>query len=292
MFRSTRRPTIAPAEQLELRILPTVKVNFNPGSGLLKITGDNAANRIDLDYLDFGDMEVFVDTEPVGTFLNVNSIKVNLKGGNDRLLMNGIRITGGLTANLGSGADEFDVDSVVNLGSGPDSNVFFGEDVKVNLGGDVGDLLDFDNVVRFSENASFKGVSDLTMQGDGTTYFPDSNSDIYFGGNLTVTFGKSSDVSGDNREIYLASIYVAGVAKFTGTKDVERFESITSYFQNFQIDLSGGDDEFDIITDIPDRNRFGNSTFDGGDGDDYMINSNQIFDNPPTLISIEQIDTI
>jgi hypothetical protein len=130
------------------------------------------------------------------------------------------------------------------------------------------------------------------MQGDGTSYFANINNDVYFDDNLTVTFGKSSDVSGDNREIYLASVVVPGTAKFTGTNAVERFESITSNYENFQIDLSGGNDEFDIIANVSDQNRFGSSIFNGGSGDDYMINANQIFVTPPTLISIEQIDDI
>lgn len=276
-------------EHLELRIYPTVKVNFNPNSGVLKITGDNAANRIDLDYLDIGDMEVFVDTELVGTFEGVVSIKAKLKGGDDRLLLNGIR-TGSLTANLGSGADELDIDSAVNLGTGPDSDVYFGGAVNVNLGGDLGDLLDFDDAIRFREDASFKGVSDLTMQGDGTSYGPNIDFDVYFDKNLTVTFGKSSDVNADSREINLASVVVKGVAKFTGTNAVERFESITSNFENFQMDLSGGNDFFDIIDNVSEQNRFGTSLFNGGSGDDGMTNANQIFETPPTFIGIEQID--
>lgn len=276
-------------EHLELRIYPTVKVNFNPNSGLLKITGDNADNRIDIDNITNGDMDVFVDTVLVGSYENVNSIKVKLKGGDDRLLINGIRISGGLTANLGSGADELDIDSAVNLGTGPDSDVYFGGAVNVNLGGDLGDLLDFDDAIRFREDATFKGVSDVTMQGDGTSYGSNIDFDVYFDKNLTVTFGKSSDVSGDNREINLASVVVLGTAKFTGTNAVERFESITSNFENFQMDLSGGNDFFDIIDNVSEQNRFGTSLFNGGSGDDGMTNANQIFDTPPTFIDIEQI---
>ena len=260
-------------EHLELRIYPTVKVNFNPNSGVLKITGDNAANRIDLDFLDIGDMEVFVDTELVGTFEGVVSIKAKLKGGDDRLLLNGIR-TGSLTA---------------NLGTGPDSDVYFGGVVNVNFGGDLGDLLDFDDAIRFREDASFKGVSDVTMVGDGASYGANIDFDVYFDKNLTVTFGKSSDVNGDNREINLASVVVKGVAKFTGTNAVERFESITSNFENFEMNLSGGNDFFDIIDNVSEQNRFGTSLFNGGAGDDGLTNANQIFDTPPTFIGIEQI---
>jgi len=47
-FLHNRRASFSPPEQLELRLLPTVKVNFNPNSGLLKFTGDDDINRIKL----------------------------------------------------------------------------------------------------------------------------------------------------------------------------------------------------------------------------------------------------
>ncbi|MCA9099101.1 MAG: hypothetical protein KDA36_11965, partial [Planctomycetaceae bacterium] len=75
---------IAPPEQLELRILPTVKVNFNPNSGLLKITGDNSNNIVEIDGLAFSDLELFIDGNLFDQFDNVQKIKVNLKGGDDQ----------------------------------------------------------------------------------------------------------------------------------------------------------------------------------------------------------------
>ncbi len=287
-----RKRNIPQPEQLEQRLLLTVKVDFNPNSGLLKINGDNADNRIDIDNLDFGEMEVFADTELVGTFDNVKSIRVKLKGGDDRLLINSIRISGGLTANLGSGADEFDIDSFINFGTGTNGAVYFGGPVNVNFGGDLGDLLDLDDAIRFVGDASFKGVSDVIMQGDGTSYVPNLNNDIFFDQNLTITFGKPSDLSGDNREIYLESVVVEGTAKFTGTSAVERYVSITSNFENFQIDLSGENDVFFITTSTANQNRYGSAVFNAGSGDDTMFTLDQIFDSSPTFISIENIFSI
>jgi len=132
----TRRPRVAPPEHLELRILPTVKVNFNPGSGLLKITGDNAANEITLDGLGVsGQLQLYIDGVHFDDFSGVTSVKAKLKAGDDRLLYNAVLVTGDFSAKLGKGADEFDVDDVINIGTGPDSIANFGSNLTVDFGG-------------------------------------------------------------------------------------------------------------------------------------------------------------
>ena len=67
MSRQTRRTQVSPAEQLELRVLPTVNVAFNAGSGLLKVRGDNNDNTVAIEGLgSFGHVVVFVDGSSVG----------------------------------------------------------------------------------------------------------------------------------------------------------------------------------------------------------------------------------
>lgn len=272
---------IAPPEQLELRILPTVKVNFNPNSGLLKITGDNADNRIDIDGFGVvGDMEIFVDSTLFNTYSGVNSIKVKLKGGNDRLLMNAFSINGSLTANLGKGADEFDIDDVVNFGTGPDGVVSVVGKVQVNLGGDVGDLFDLDGYLVFGDDVLVKGAADVDINGNGSTFNYEPGNDILFQKSLNIQFGQSGDVDGDTFSLDIDNMYLTGNLSIKGSSLVDRAQFTDNTFGGTTtILLSGGDDSLDLDNGAADKNRFfGDFLADGQTGIDTIdIDAENLF---------------
>ncbi|MCA9096388.1 MAG: hypothetical protein KDA68_23070, partial [Planctomycetaceae bacterium] len=127
MSRKIRKSHIVSAEQLELRILPTVKVNFNPNSGQLKITGDSAANDITLDGLATpGTLEVFINNTFFSPYAGVKSLKINLKGGDDKLNMSALDLEGNVNIKFGDGADVLDLDSFTQLGTGGNGSSHFG----------------------------------------------------------------------------------------------------------------------------------------------------------------------
>jgi len=289
MTNTSRKHNLAPPEQLEQRVLLTVKVKFNANSGLLKITGDDDANRIDLDGLGTsGQLQLYIDSTHFDDFTGVNTINVKLKGGNDFLYFNSIKINGSLTANLGSGSDELDIDNSINFGSGPDETNFIGGQVKADLGGNVGDLLDIDNELIVNGNASFKGFSDVDMNGAGTNYLFQPG-DIHFKADLNLDFGISADLNANSREILLDNVLVDGTAVINGTDSVERVRFTSSRFNDILVNLEGGNDSLNIVVAPDSSNRFVSSEFHGGDGNDEIIDFSNLYDNPRVISGFETI---
>lgn len=292
MFRSTRRPTIAPAEQLELRILPTVKVNFNPGSGLLKITGDNAANEIELAGLTTpGSLQVFIEGNLFDDYSGVNSLKINLKGGNDILFISALSIPGNSTVKLGSGADEIDIDDVNSVGAGPNQNVVFGGAFNAVFGKDAGDFLELDGGVQFNNAASFKGVADVDLKGAGTSAGIQTE-DVTFFGDLTIQMSGLGDSNGDVREIEFDNVNVTGKTTILGSNSLDRGFIASSLFQGqFNISLKGGNDILDINDGLAAKNLFtANTVFDGGSGDDTIDKGpDNLFTFPENILGFETI---
>jgi len=291
-----RKPTrifyIAPAEQLELRILPTVKVNFNPGSGLLKITGDSADNRIDIDGLATpGSMEVFVNNTLFDDFAGVKSIKVTLKDGNDTLFMGAVKIPGNLTVNLGDGADELDIDNIPNLGTGPNGVVNIGGFVKANLGGDADDLLDFDDGIVITGSATFTGVADADFNGDGTDFQIQNADDITFLSNLTIKFSGFGDENNDNLELDFDNVNVQGTTILDGTNEIERFDFTNCSFGNFNANMDDGDDLININNGAAQKNSFlAQANFRGGDDNDTLLKGlDNLFALPELITGFETV---
>lgn len=273
MKRIERTRRLSPAEQLELRVLPTVNVAFNPNSGLLKITGDNADNNISIEgKAADGSVDVFINGVFFDDFSNVRSINANLKDGDDQLLLAAVRIPGNLTVNLGDGADELDIDSQPNSTANPDAVVRIQGAVKVNLGGDAGDLLDFDDAIVIGGNALFSGVADVDFNGDGTSVTPELDDDITFLANLTIKFSGHGDANSDDLELDFDNVNVQGVTLLDGSDDVERFEITRSTFvSQFNADMDDGNDSIDINNGAAQKNVFLSlANFRGGDDADIL----------------------
>lgn len=291
MTTRSRKHHIAPAEQLELRILPTVKVRFNPNSGLLKITGDNAANNVAVEGLagNDGHVEVFVDTVSVGEFENVVSIKANLKGGDDQLFFAAFQIAGNVTVNMGNGGDELDIDDTASTIT---EQVLISGSLNVKFGGDPGDNADFDDAIKIDKDLTITGVADVDFDGDGTTFEIQSNDDIYILGNLNIQFSGRGDADGDNLELDFDNVAVLGDVSLVGTNSVERFKFTQSFFlSGFTADMNDGNDSINMNNGAALKNLFGGPTiFNGGDDfDNFFMGINNIFVQPAQINDFETI---
>lgn len=270
-------------EQLELRVLPTVTVNFNNGSKVLTITGDNAANRIDIDGIgNSGEVSIYVDSVFVETHLGIESIKANLKGGDDKLYINAVHIPGKLTVNMGSGADELDMDNSPNFAAVPDDATYVGSTVKVKMGGNQGDLFDLDGNVGFAGTVSIKGVADVDFNGGGTSYLYDPNEDIYFTKTLKIDFSSFGDVNGDNLTFDIDNLISSDII-VTGSSLADRLQITQSRFLlEVHFKLGDGDDLVDLGTGDANKSQFYfGIEADGGKGNDTFLKGLDNIIGPP-----------
>ncbi|MFO1021031.1 MAG: hypothetical protein U0903_10085 [Planctomycetales bacterium] len=271
---------------LESRLLLTVNVSFNAKSGLLKITGDSAGDRVDIDGTGTaGQVEVFINSVKFDDFSNVKSIKANLGAGDDELNLSAVTIDGDINVNLGSGADKFDIDNNTTLGSGPDGLVSIGGNVKAKMGGDSGDFLNWDDGMQLKGNVAITGVADVDMKGDGIAASESEVNDITYLGTMSIKYAQSGDVNGDGLEGDFESLLGVGKMTLTGSRLAERIEFSTSAFNNFAANLGSGDDVFNINFNSANANIFGVSNFQGGGGlDTFLKGLNNRFDLAAPII--------
>ena len=293
MTHLSRKHNIAHAEQLELRILPTVKVNFNPNNGLLKITGDNSNNIVEIDGLAFSDLELFIDGNLFDQFDNVQKIKVNLKGGDDQFHISAFQYNGATSVKFGQGADLLDIDDEINLGSGADVRTEI-RDFKADFGGNAGDLAQMDGGVRIQGDVEIKRVADVDCDGDGIDSTVE-NDDVQFKGDTVIQLSGLGDVDGDGFEVELDNIFASGgdVFLIVGSNFTDRINISRSKSQgDFKIDLRNGDDLLRVDNGGVLKNSFINnlSLFDGGTGDDtLLLGVDNDFGSPPTILNFETV---
>jgi len=289
MPRRTRKHQIAPAEQLELRILPTVKVNFNPNNGLLKITGDNDSNRVDVEGLGTpGNVEVFVDGNSVGQFTGLKNIKANLKGGNDLLVLEALQIDGSVTAKFGAGADELDMD---NAATTVTEKIDIDGFLKADMGNDPGDFVEMDDQIDILLDVTLLGVADVDFDGNGTTRNYETG-DITFFSDLTIKFSGFGDTNGDGLEFDCDNLNVSGLTLLDGSNNSENIELTDCRFQrDFTADLNGGDDFINMNNGAADSSRFiGVAIFNGGAGNDtFLLGNDNSFLVPETVLNFETV---
>lgn len=289
MPHTSRKHYITPPEQLELRILPTVKVNFNEKNGLLKITGDNEGNRVDVEGFGTpGNVEVFVDGNSVGQFTGLKNIKANLKGGNDLLVLEAFQFSGNVTAKFGSGADELDMD---NAATAVNEVLDIGGFLKADLGNDPGDFVELDDEIRILLDVTLLGVADVDFDGDGTTRNFEPG-DITFFSDLTIKFSGFGDTNGDGLEFDCDNLNVSGTTLLDGSNNAENIELTDCRFQiDFNADLNGGDDFINMNNGAADSSRFlGIAIFDGGAGNDtFLLGNDNSFLDPETVLNFETV---
>ncbi|MCA9093286.1 MAG: hypothetical protein KDA68_07355 [Planctomycetaceae bacterium] len=287
----SRKHNIVPAEQLELRILPTVKVNFNPNNGLLKITGDNAADRVEIDGTGAsGDFELFTDGNLFGEFENVLRLKINLKGGDDQLHFSSLAI-GSISVKFGEGADLLDIDSQINLGTGPSIETDLFGDLKVDFGGNSGDLAAVDGEVRMTGLVTLDGVADVDFDGAGTNFGLEDEDVIVTG--VRIGLSGLGDVDGDGFAVELDNVFLnGGFFTVVGSNSTDLINvARSSFFGELKIDLRDGNDTLRIDNGDSLKNRFVNpALFNGGQGQDTLLQGiDNIFNSDPIISGFETI---
>jgi len=289
MTNTSRKHNLAPPEQLEQRLLLTVKVKFNPNSGLLKFTGDSAANEITLDGLATpGSLEVFINNTFFDTFAGVKSLKINLKDGNDKLNMSALDLEGNVNLKFGDGADVLDLDSFTQLGTGGNGPTHFGGFFNANFGADLGDFAEMTNGVTIEGDAIITGVADARLIGEGNSSQGEFGLDVVFGSKLTINYSGFGDVDNDARELFAINLYVRGESLINGSNNTERFQMLENRFDGqFTLRMDDGDDSFFINFPPTDRNEFGADVIlNGGDGNDTaFIGAGNLFSGSPPVIS-------
>jgi hypothetical protein len=236
-------------ERLEDRQLLAVSVTFGAKKGILTLTGDDAGDDVEIEGTgNSSEVDVFVNGGFVGTFAGVRSIRGNLGAGDDNLFLSAVHIGGSLDINMGSGADLFDFDDApISNGSG---EVLIGGNVTVNMGGNSGDFVEWDNVSGFGivvgNNVVLAGVADVDLDGDGGDETVQA-SDIHIGGALKISLSGFGDVGGNSADVFLDDVNVLVGTVITGSSsaDVIRAEQ-SSFGRRVTVNLGDGDDLVDI----------------------------------------------
>lgn len=294
MRRPSRSHTLPQPEQLEQRLLLTVKVKFNPNSGLLKITGDSDANIVTLDGLTTpGSLEVFIGNTLHNTYNGVKSLKINLKDGNDKLNMAFLDLAGNVNLKFGDGADVLDIGSFTALGSGGNGPSHFGGIFKAEFGADPGDFVEMTNGVTIEGDATINGASDARLLGDGTSPQGEFNLDVAFRSDLTINLADFGDVDNDGRNLYAINLYVQGQTLIDASENVDHFMMLMNRFDgNFTALMDDGDDDLFINFSGNQKNEFGAGvTFNGGDDNDiFTLGSGNLFSgSPPVITNFETV---
>lgn len=292
--RRRRLWNLPPSEQLEQRLLLTVKVKFNPNSGLLKITGDKDANNVTLDGLaNPGSLEVFINNALHDTYSGVKSLKINLKDGNDKLNMAFLDLAGNVNLKFGDGADVLDIGSFTALGSAGNGPSHFGGFFKAEFGNDEGDFVEMTNGVDIHGDVTINGASDARLTGDGTTPQGELGLDLYFRSDFTINLADFGDVDNDGRNLYAINLYVQGQTLIDASENVDHFMMLMNRFDgNFTAFMDDGDDDLFINFSGNQKNEFGaGAFFNGGDDNDiFTLGSGNLFSgSPPVITNFETI---
>lgn len=284
MTRRRRSISISNPQSLELRIVPTVTVNFSAASGLLKLTGDGASDVVELDSQGTaGKIIVKVNGAAAGNFNNVKNINAKLGDGNDKLNFKDVNLPGNVVANLGGGADQMNFVGVDKIGGL----------LNANFGSNTGDFVNCqNNTLIVNGDTSFIGVADVNLNGKGDSFLDDVD-DIDFKGKLTIRFGASGDVNSDDYELFFSNVNVFGTTLIKGTGRVERLDiGDSSFGGKFTATLADGNDELDVRTEVVDKNAFAAAVFfKGGDGNNDVakIGNNNDFAQNPVVTGFETV---
>lgn len=268
-------------EGLESRKLLAVDVNFHGGAGRLKLTGDHAADDIQINGTGgTGHVEVFVNGNLEGAFTGVRSIQANLKGGDDKLSIGAIDIEKNLDIKMGDGADTFILDTTVfnfGVGNGVNGNTLIKGSVKVRMGGDAGDFVDWEtsgaDSLGIAKSLTIVGTADADLRGNGSTFNLETG-DIVVGGNLLIRLSEGGDTNNDNWELDMGNVLVGGKTRIVGSGEADRMQLTDSAFlQRTSIHLGGGSDTLDM-TGAGNENFFDQHVvFHGGGGQDTLLNN-------------------
>lgn len=283
-------------EPLEERKLLAVTVNFNPGSGLLSISGDAAGDEVRVEGLGRpGGLEIEINNVLHGSFNAVRRVNASLGAGDDTLHVGALQIGSSLSINMGAGKDEFDLDTTTSpTGLSVNGPAFIGGSVTINMGGDAADYIDWDTTfehgITIGGNVTLSNVADVDLDGDGSSPLAQAI-DIAIGGNVVIGLTSFGDANGDGESLSLKDVNFGGTTTINGssTADVVRINN-SNFARRLNVNLGGGADRL-LFGSLPDRNFFADRvTLNAGSGIDTL--DENIWNNflvPPIVSNFEDV---
>jgi hypothetical protein len=268
-------------ERLEDRRLLAVSVRLGVKRGVLAVTGDADMNDVDIEGSGgVGNVEVLVGGVSVDTFVGVKSIRVNLGGGNDTLGIAAVNIPGSITADMGAGADVFELD---NLGLLHNGAVQVGGSVTVTFGGNMNDVADWNTNlagvgITVGNNVVLAGAAKVNLNGNGGSSVVQAT-DVTIGGALKVGLnGTGAGVTLD-----LDDVNVGGASILNGSLAADSIQvTYCRFARRVDARLGGGDDLLDIDGGGMANSFFGPVVFDFGVGVDTLdASGGNSFFTPP-----------
>lgn len=257
-----RRRHLSEMEVLEDRALLSATAIYSQANGTLRIRSDSGSDQVSIEGTgEWGSMAVYINGAHAGDFTNVKGIKATMGAGDDVLTLGAVRMNGNLTASMGEGGDDLIVDNIPDLSGNPPGNVQIAGAVKVNMGGDTGDLVTWTS--NFGTNGTtvigptfFNKAADVLIQGTGGTYAVE-NGDVNFQGGLRINLGESGDHNADGWNMRIDDLNVLKTTKVRGARSFDRILiTDTRFTGDAQFLLRTGQNRFDL-DDAEGPNRFG-----------------------------------
>lgn len=281
-------------ELLENRRYLAVTPSFSATTGTLTIAGDSTSEEVLLQSEgSAGQVGVFVTGQgPLGTYVGVRTLRINLGGGNDILTVAAINIGGDLSVNMGSGADEF---TIINTGTIAEAPVFIGGSVIVNMGNNANDYFVIDSEgglpINIGRDLRVSQVADVTIVGGLGSSRIDAG-DITIGGNLSIALSGLGDANGNGVEVLLDDVNVGGNTTLKGSAANDRMRFLDCAFsRRVAINLGSGNDRVSINEGPLHSSRFSEQfLLNGGTGTDtFERGADNFFATLPKLTAIELV---
>ncbi|MCA9096997.1 MAG: hypothetical protein KDA36_01360 [Planctomycetaceae bacterium] len=289
--RGLRRNVI---ENLEDRVLLTVKLQFNSGKEQLTIKGTKASDTVVLDGSGTtGGVDAFVNGAFFQHYDNVRNIVANFKGGDDRFDLGAVQIAGSVSVKMGSGTDVMNADTITHLGTGPNGIIRIVGSVDVDMGNNAGDKIFWNTLSGFgmliSGPTSLKGAADVRLDGSGGSFIAEAG-DITFESSLKIALSSFGDTDSDGFNCFFDNVNISGTTEIlaTGANDSISIGD-TSVLDTTTIVLGSGTNLVDV--DVPSRANYfrGLVTYDGQGGTDTLDDntSTNLYATGRKLLQIE-----
>jgi hypothetical protein len=278
-----RDMTIFGLEKLEDRLLLAVDVSLSGNT--LHVTSDGASDAVAIFEYD-GEIYVVVDEDDDGSFDffevydadDIKHIKINMNGGDDYVGISGLELDGNITADMGSGDDEFDLEygagfafDAADYATGDGDDAYGQNEIggHVNVKGGSGD-----DTLEVEDSLIAKNVTIDAGDGDDDVDIGAYEADTFIGGNTKIILGSGdNDVDIEAEDDY--DLDFGGNVDIKGGSDDEDIEidvygaSEITFHKQLKIDLGGGGyDELDIDAyDDGEIDFFGNVSIKGAADD-------------------------
>ena len=254
-------------------------VDFDVSGSTLRIQGDSADDSVwvfgtgaegSVALREGGNNPVYFD--------GIRSVRIDLKDGDDALIVSGLKIKNDLTVRMGDGTDTFDLNAAPPVTEFLD--VVIGDDVYVHMGNDARDAIVFNTTPRTGKSLTveddvvLRGAASVTMlggpvDGESTTEF--EAEDIAIGDRLSVAVsGNHGDDMYGPPEMRLRDVNVGGKTRLVGSRASDEIVlEFSNFHDEFSVNTGAGDDVviMEHVTRFGDRAKFA-----AGSGIDAMWN--------------------